>query len=95
MDRYDGRAALEWWANRSTCLGSLDVHLTTTVVSSNWSATATALRPWTVDERDCFGFLMALDPVFTLRLADDGTILVRVTEPDGAGQLHLTEFTGD
>jgi hypothetical protein len=38
---------------------------------------------------------MALDPVFTLRLADDGTILVRVTEPDGAGQLNLTEFTGD
>ncbi|MEJ8647105.1 hypothetical protein WKI65_03215 [Streptomyces sp. MS1.AVA.3] len=27
MDRYEGTAHLEWWANRSTCLARLPVRI--------------------------------------------------------------------
>ena len=48
------------------------------------------------DEREGFAFLLALDPMFTLRFDDGSAVLVDVTERAG-GDLALTayEFSGN
>lgn len=90
MDSYAGAATLEWWANRSTCLGSYEVHVEIEVAGSTWTCRATLAGPLSGDEKEGFDFLMALDPVFTLRLDANGTLLVDVTEVDDGGRLALT-----
>jgi hypothetical protein len=91
MDRYDGPARLEWWANRSTCLGSAEVRVTVTVDGEDWRATADLEPPLTTDEREGWSFLLELSPYFTLVFLDEpgAQLDVHVEEVD-RGQLVLT-----
>ncbi|MDX2707638.1 hypothetical protein PV350_33045 [Streptomyces sp. PA03-6a] len=88
MDSYAGAATLEWWANRSTCLGSFEVHVEIEVAGSTWTCQATLAGPLSGEEG--FDFLMALDPVFTLRLDANGTLMVDVIAVRDGGRLALT-----
>lgn len=91
MDGYEGPATLEWWANRSTCLGDFAVHITVRAAGDEWTCEASFNEPPAEDVREAFGFLMALDPVFTLRFAEDSALLVDVTAKEG-GRLELAAF---
>ena len=71
MDRYEGPARLEWWANRGTCLGSAEVALSVSVDASTWHASATFAQPLNGEDREGWSFLMDVDPYFTLRLLED------------------------
>ncbi|MFD0691406.1 hypothetical protein [Actinomadura fibrosa] len=91
MDTYEGAARLEWWANRHTCLCSVNVHVVIVSDASGWRISATLIPPLTGEERESWMFLVALSPYFTLRFDDDenATINVRVEEP-GEGELTLS-----
>ncbi|MEU8798192.1 hypothetical protein [Spirillospora sp. NPDC048819] len=91
MDRYEGSARLEWWANRHTCLGSIEVRVLVVNDSSGWRATAAFTSPLIAEDREAWTFLKDLSPYFTLRFEDDehATIEVRVDEPQ-QGELTLT-----
>ena len=91
MDRYTGLARLEWWANRSTCLGSVDVNLVVVADGEDWRVSATFVAALGGEDRDGWSFLMELDPHFTLRFLEDqeATILVRVEESE-TDRLHLS-----
>lgn len=94
MDRYQAPARLEWWANRSTCLGAVTVEVDIAwSAESGWDAKAVLTPPLAGDDREGFEFLMALSPFFTLRLTDDSTFPVAV-EVEGDG-LRLTRDDGD
>jgi hypothetical protein len=93
MEGYEGSAALEWWANRSTCLGIFGIRVTITAETDSWLAQATVARPFTAEEHEGFDFLMALDPVFTLRFDDDSTVMLHVTKQDQSSDLTLREFS--
>ena len=93
MESYEGNAALEWWANRSTCLGSFGIRVTITAEADSWLARATVASPFTAEEQEGFDFLLALEPVFTLRFDDDSTVTVHVTKQDQPGDLILREFS--
>ncbi|MEY9965406.1 hypothetical protein ABIA33_003448 [Streptacidiphilus sp. MAP12-16] len=95
MDRYEGIATLEWWANRSTRLGSYDVYVTITAAQGGWQAEAVAVNAWTADDGKDFDLLIALDPVFTLRFTDDSSVHVQVTQSCERGHLTLTAIRGD
>ncbi|MFJ9026785.1 hypothetical protein ACIRPU_43685 [Streptomyces sp. NPDC102259] len=88
MDSYEGSAALEWWANRSTCLGRFRVRV---VVRSGdaWTCEASPESPLGAEDRESFDFLMELDPCFPLRFDDTSALLVDVVEA-GAERLILT-----
>ncbi|MFC8452144.1 hypothetical protein [Kitasatospora sp. NPDC057223] len=92
MDGYDGSATLEWWANPSTCLGSFRVTLTTSVAGGRWKGAAMTDSPLSESDREGFDFLMQLDPVFTLRFADDSTVLVDVIAAGADESLVLSPF---
>ena len=49
--------------------------------------------PFNAEEHEGFDFLMALEPVFTLRFADDSTVTVHVTKQDQPGDLTLREYS--
>ncbi|MFF5263524.1 hypothetical protein ACFY4C_31750 [Actinomadura viridis] len=85
MDHYEGQARLEWWANRHTCLGSIDVRVTVLNDDHGWHTSAISSSPLNDEDREGWDFLMALSPYATLRFEDDeqATIDVRV---DGAGE---------
>lgn len=91
MDTYEGPARLGWWANRDTCLGSVNVRVLVVSDDSGWHASAAFASPMTTEGREGWEFLMALSPYFTLRFEDDedATIDVRVDEPS-EGELTLT-----
>ena len=91
MDRYAGPAALEWWANRWTCLGRFDAHVLIDALPDGWCCVAAPVRSWTEAEREGFDFLMSLDPVFDLRFTDDSTLPVQVVEPYDVNRLTLIE----
>lgn len=87
MDRYEGAARLEWWANRHFCLGSFDVCVMVLHDDSGWHASAVFVSPLSEADRECWDFLMKLSPYFTLRFKgdDQAAIDVRVDESeDGA-----------
>jgi hypothetical protein len=91
MDRYEGPARLEWWANRSTCLGSAEVELSVTTDACGWHASAAFAWQLDSDEREGRSFLMALDPHFTLRLLkDEGATIEVGVEEEPDGRLTLT-----
>lgn len=92
VDRYAGPAWLEWWANRETCLGSVEVNLQVTVDDEGWRASATFAMPLVGEDREAWEFLMRLDPYFTLRLPEDeqATIEVRVEESEPGERLALS-----
>ncbi|MEU9131512.1 hypothetical protein AB0D08_25965 [Kitasatospora sp. NPDC048540] len=94
MDTYHGTGTLEWWANRSTCLGGYEVDLDIRVDEGGWTCAAALPAALTEDEREGFAFLMALDPVFTLRLEDGSSILVDVEADGDARRLGLSVCAG-
>ncbi|QFG23440.1 hypothetical protein [Actinomadura sp. WMMB 499] len=91
MDTYEALARLEWWANRDTCLGSVDVQVLVVSDDSGWHASAAIVSPLTSEERQAWVLLMELSPYFTLRFEDDvdATIDVSVDERSD-GELTLT-----
>ncbi|MFJ2559230.1 MULTISPECIES: hypothetical protein [unclassified Streptomyces] len=95
MDRYEGTATLEWWANRSTCLGRLPVRVTVRVTGDNWTCEATPEPPPAAEHRENFNLLRQLDPYFTLRFDDASALLVHVVETRVEGRLILTAAETD
>lgn len=91
MDTYEGGARLEWWANRNTCLCSLDVHVVIVSDDAGCRVSATFASPPTAEEREGWTFLLALSPYWTLRFdADEDTAIdVHVEEPT-EGELTLS-----
>lgn len=91
MDTYEGAARLEWWANRDTCLGAVDVRVLIVSSDAGWHASAAFASPLTAEDREAWTFLMTLAPNLTLRFEgdDDAAIDVRVDEPH-EGELTLT-----
>jgi hypothetical protein len=90
MDRFEGRCWLDWWVNRSTNFGDIEVSVVITASQAGWDAHGQLTRN---DECEGFAFLCALDPVFTLRFQDDSTVQVAVTPIDDR-RFTLTEDTG-
>jgi hypothetical protein len=68
MDSYEGAATLEWWASRSTCLGSLRVRVAARAAGDIWTCEAILEPHLAAEDRESFHVLMQLDPHFTLRL---------------------------
>ncbi|MBV8933049.1 MAG: hypothetical protein JOZ47_16340 [Kutzneria sp.] len=88
MESYQGLATLEWWANRSTCLGRFDIRAT----GSDWTCHAKLDVPPPENNREVFDFLMELDPVFVLRFYEESTLLVNVVRTAESGRLALTAY---
>ncbi|MGX1914132.1 hypothetical protein ACWIID_35645 [Streptomyces phaeochromogenes] len=95
MDSYEGTATLEWWANRSTCLGRLHVRVAVRAAGDDWTCEATLEPPLAAEDRESFDFLMQLDPHFTLRFDDASALLVNVVEAGVEGRLSLTAAEAD
>lgn len=90
VDSYEGTAMLEWWANRSTCLARIGVRVAVGVTGNDWTCDATFEPSLTGEDRESFDFLMALDPLFTLRF-DEATVRhVNVATTADDGRLSLT-----
>ncbi|MFF0740484.1 hypothetical protein ACFYVL_08775 [Streptomyces sp. NPDC004111] len=92
MDTYEGRARLEWWANRSTILGGFDVRVTACAAGSDWTCEAILDGPLSADQQEVFDLLMQADPVFTLHFDEGSEILVNVAAARGGGRLALTVY---
>jgi hypothetical protein len=90
MDRFEGRCWLDWWANRSTNFGDIEVSVVITPIETGWDAHGQLVND---DEREPFAFLCDLDSVFTLRFHDGSTIQVTLTPTDDR-RFTLTEYTG-
>ncbi|RKR91248.1 hypothetical protein BDK92_5641 [Micromonospora pisi] len=88
MDRFEASGWLDWWANPSTRLGSIEVSVMVGSDDTDWDAVA-RVREQDVEE---IAFLCDLDPVFVLRFADDSTIAVNVHTTDDRRQFRLTEY---
>ncbi|WAU83179.1 hypothetical protein O1Q96_27925 [Streptomyces sp. Qhu-G9] len=90
MDSCEGAATLEWWANRSTSLGSFGVRVTVRVAGSDWACDAILDHPPTGEDREGFDFLRENDPLFRLRFDEGSTVLVDVVAVEDGGRLILT-----
>jgi hypothetical protein len=90
MDRFEGRCWLDWQANSSTIFGGFEVSVVITPAGPGWDAHGQLVSD---DEREVFAFLCDMDPVFTLRFQDGGTVQVTLT-PTGDRRFTLTEYTG-
>lgn len=93
VDRFEARCWLDWWANSSTLLGSVEVAVMVTANNAGWNARGHLARD-TDEDRDGFAFLCDLDPVFTLRFEDESTVIVTVQPSDDHRRFTLTEYTG-
>ncbi|MFC1408575.1 hypothetical protein ACEZCY_04680 [Streptacidiphilus sp. N1-12] len=108
MDSWEGAAELEWWANRITCLDGIGVRVTVCVSGDDWTCDAVFDPPLSRDAQEGFDFLMELDPLFTLRFDEEGTmpteirsfdggstILVDVSVTEDQGRLSLAAFEAE
>jgi hypothetical protein len=93
VDRFEGTAWLDWWANSSTNLGGIEVLVTVTHTAGAWEA-----RGHLIDDhdevREGFAFLCDLDPAFTLRFVDEATLQVIAHASDDHRRFTLIEDTG-
>jgi hypothetical protein len=89
MDSLATSARLEWWANRLTCLAAFDVSVTILVEGQRWQATGQLVRP---EERNDLASFCDLDGAFDLRLPDESTVAVMVSDLTPGGSLVLTEL---
>lgn len=91
MDRYEGPARLEWWANNSTCLGYQEIDLTVQVEGATWQACATYLESPRTTDPQAWSWLLELSPYVELVLpgSERAHIEVVVEEADD-GRLTLT-----
>ena len=93
MDRFEGRCWLEWWANSSTLLGSVEVAVVVAAVTGGCKADGRLVSE-SDEDREAFAFLCELDPVFTLRFEDESVVAVTVHPTDEHRRFSLTEYTG-
>ncbi|PWR14566.1 hypothetical protein DKT69_15660 [Micromonospora sicca] len=93
MDRFEGRCWLDWWANSSTLLGSVEVAVVITAADAGWEARGRLVSDGDEDQ-EAFAFLCDLDPVFMLRFEDESRAAVTVHPSDGHRRFSLTEYTG-
>ncbi|MEU8262476.1 hypothetical protein AB0C02_17820 [Micromonospora sp. NPDC048999] len=93
MDRFEGRCWLDWWANSSTLLGSVEVAVVIAAVTGGWEADGRLVSD-SDEDREAFAFLCELDPVFMLRFEDESAVAVTVHPTDGHRRFSLTEYTG-
>ncbi|MET7752982.1 hypothetical protein [Micromonospora sp. NPDC005367] len=93
MDRFECRCWLDWWANSSTLLGSVEVSVVVTAITGSWEADGRLVSE-SDEDREAFAFLCELDPVFTLRFEDESVVAVTVHPIDGRTRFTLTEYTG-
>lgn len=90
MDRYEGTATLEWWANRSTCLGRFPVRVAVRVTGNGWTCEASLTPVPSREDRERFDVLLRLDPVFTLVFEEKSTLPVTVAAAGDDGRLILS-----
>lgn len=95
MDSYEGTATLEWWANRSTCLGSVGVRVAVRAVGDDWTCEAILEPPLLEEDRESFDFLMKLDPLFVLRFDEESMLLVNVVAAEDDGRLVLSAYPAE
>ncbi|WP_433893331.1 hypothetical protein [Streptomyces sp. CA-111067] len=95
MDSFEGIATLEWWANRSTCLARLGVRVAVRISGNDWACDAVLEPPLTAEDREGFDFLMAFDPLFTLRFDEEGMLHVNVVAAGDDGRLTLTAYQAE
>ncbi|BCJ67569.1 hypothetical protein [Polymorphospora rubra] len=94
MDSFEGRCRLDWWANSSTLLGSIEVDVVITDADEgNWAAHGCLVSD-NDEDRDDFAFLCNLDPVFMLRFADENMFDVIVNPAEGHHRFTLRRYTG-
>ena len=93
MDRFEGRCWLDWWANSSTLLGSVEVAVVITTNGASWDAHGRLISDKDED-REGFAFLCDSDPVCTLRFEDESSVAVTVHPTDKHCRFALTEYTG-
>jgi hypothetical protein len=93
MDRFEGRCWLDWWANLSTLLGSVEVAVVIAAATAGWEADGRLVSA-REEDREAFAFLCDLDPVFTLRFEDGSIVAVTVHPTDRHRRFSLTEYTG-
>lgn len=91
VDFFEGHAWLDWWANVSTCLGSVEVMITARVDDHEWDVRGRLARH---DDVDAFTFLCSLDPVFRLRLYGDDTLTVTTHREQQPDRFTLTRYPG-
>jgi hypothetical protein len=94
MDSFEGAATLEWWANESMCLAGFGVRVAVRVTGNDWTCEAVPDPPLIGEDQENFGFLMALDPLFTLRFDDESLLHVNVAAA-GDGRLALTAYRAE
>lgn len=87
---------LEWWANRSTCLGSFAAHIEILECPSGLSATGRLTLEELGDPDIVKGWelLGIIDPVFRLVFDDGSDFEVQVSPGFGTGAFELTEYAG-
>jgi hypothetical protein len=94
MEAFEGHCWLEWSANSSTLLGSVEITVVMAATRSNWTAQGHLITEDN-DDREGFVFLCELDPVFTLRFDDASTVSVTVHDVrEGGRRFHLTGYGG-
>jgi len=93
VDGYTDRAWLDWWANATTRLGSTEVDIEIGSGEAGWDARARLVATGDGPMEE-FEFLCSLDPVFSLRFADDQTITVRVEATGDRREVTLHEYDG-
>ncbi|MFC7931801.1 hypothetical protein [Streptomyces cinereoruber] len=90
MDRFVGRARLEWWANQAVCLETYTIDITDTTGTAGtagaWQATGRHASVLGGTQREGWDFLMEMDPYFFVVFpSKDGRgIFVRVLEAEDA-----------
>lgn len=86
---------LEWWANRSTCLGSFAAHIEIHERVSDLSATGRLAVEALNDPNTLKGWclLCSIDPVFRLVFEDGSDFEVQVDPGAETGAFELTEYT--
>ncbi|ADU07525.1 hypothetical protein O7630_05115 [Micromonospora sp. WMMD718] len=93
MDRFEGRCWLDWWANSSTLLDSVEVAVVIAAATGGWEANGRLVSD-SDEDREAFAFLCELDPVFALRFEDESVVAVTVHPTDAHRRFRLTEYTG-
>ncbi|MGA5499047.1 hypothetical protein ACPCSP_32485 [Streptomyces cinereoruber] len=90
MDRFVGRARLEWWANQAMCLETYTIDITATTGTAGtagaWQATGRHTPVLDSTQREGWDFLMEMDPYFSVVFPskDSSGIFVRVLEAEDA-----------
>jgi hypothetical protein len=91
VDRFEGLAWLDWWANSATNFGGIEVSVVITVAETGWEAHGRLNED---ADREGFEFLCDFEPLFTLRFAEDATIDMIVHPSDDHRQFTMTEYDG-